>query len=65
MSDEQKNFTLTLPIGERKYQFECPNDSPLGEVYNVLGQMRTWCEEKAKEIEEKAKESADSEPIAE
>ena len=73
MSDEQQ-FTLNLPIGERNYQFTCPNDAPLGEVYNALVVMTKWCTDKAEEIEKKQKESSEqelavvsesSEPIAE
>lgn len=32
---------LEVKIGERIYEFECPNDCPLGEVHDALVRMRS------------------------
>lgn len=66
---ENEFFCLKVPNGDVTYEFRCPPASPLQEVYNALGQMRTWCEEQAKAAEEKqaAQEEAaiESKPIEE
>lgn len=50
----QKNFVhLEIEKEERLYCFECPNTSPLGEVYDVLVQMQFYILEKMKEATSK------------
>ena len=61
-------FYLKVPNGDVTYEFRCPQASPLGDVYNALGQMRSWCEEQAKAAEEKQAEPEaviESKPIEE
>jgi hypothetical protein len=42
---------LEVKIGERVYQLLCAVDSPVGEVHDVLSQMKMYVIDKMKEIE--------------
>lgn len=43
---------LEVIINERSYQLECSTESPLGEIYDVLTQMKSFVIEKMKEAEQ-------------
>lgn len=42
---------LEVKIGERAYQLLCEVDSPIGEVHDVLSQMKLYVINKMKEAE--------------
>lgn len=38
--------TLEVKVGDRTYSMDCNSDSPLGEVYDALTQMRSYIVER-------------------
>jgi len=66
-------FRLKTEIEGKAYEFICAQNSPLAHVFEALGQMRTWCEDRASAAlaissaeEEKSKEAvSESKPIEE
>lgn len=42
-----------IKIGERSYRFTCQNDSPLGEVHDVLSTMKYYVIQKINEINDR------------
>lgn len=44
---------LEVKTGEHTYQFVCSPDSPIGEVYDALSNMRAYVIQKIKESEDK------------
>lgn len=50
---------IEIKIGERFYQLLCQGDSPLGELHDVLSQMKGFVVEKMQEIDRASKEQAD------
>ena len=52
-----KNFTaLELKVGERIYKFLCDVDAPLGEVHDVLCQMKGFVIKTMSDIQNPPKE---------
>lgn len=47
---------LEVVQNEKSYIFECAPDSPLGEIYDVLSQMRGYVINRMKEETQKASE---------
>lgn len=56
---------LEVVKGERKYLFSLLPDSPLGEVYDVLFEMRNFVVEKLNESLNKDKSNESEQPKAE
>ena len=50
---------LEVKIGERSYSLELSNDSPLGEAYDAITQMRSYVVERINDENEKSKQKAD------
>lgn len=50
---------IEIKIGERVYQLLCQGDSPLGELHDVLSQMKGFVVEKMQEIDRASKEKSD------
>ena len=51
-----KNKTvLEVKVNDRSYSFDCSPDSPMGEIFDVLSQMKAYVIEKMKETDEKIK----------
>ena len=46
--------------GERRYEFFCSSESPLGEIYDVLGEMQTFIVNHMKQLEEKQKQASEA-----
>lgn len=42
MEEEKKSSILEVKKEERSYQFHCSPNSPLGEIYDALSQMRAY-----------------------
>lgn len=38
----KNNTILEIKMNERNYQFQCSPDSPLGEIHDVLHQMKAF-----------------------
>jgi hypothetical protein len=51
----KNNTVLEIKIGERNYQFYCSPDSPLGELYDVLHQMKSFIVQKILDAEKETK----------
>lgn len=49
-------FKIDVKIGERNYEFNCHRESPLSEVHSAICQIKDWCEEKARELDNQMKE---------
>ena len=47
--------SLEIKKGERLYRMLVENDSPLGEVFDVLSEMRSFVFERVKAVEEESK----------
>lgn len=56
----KQKVVLEVKIGERSYEMECHQDSPLGEVHDALSQMKQFVIQRMMEAE-KAKESPKAE----
>lgn len=55
----KQKVVLEVKVGERSYSMECYADSPLGEIYDALTQMKSFIVGKvveAQKAEEKPKE---------
>lgn len=52
---------LEVKIGERIYQMECANDSPLGEVHDALSQMKGYVIQLMIDSEKKSEEGSKNE----
>ena len=51
--------TLEVKVGDRTYSMECYNESPLGEVFDALTQMKSYIVERINaqvDVEKKAQE---------
>lgn len=48
--------------GERRYEFFCSPESPLGEIYDVLVEMEHYIVNHMKKIEESKKQQAPEAP---
>lgn len=46
--------------GERRYEFFCSPESPLGEIYDVLIEMENYIVNHMKQIEEQKKQVAEA-----
>lgn len=58
-----KNVTkFEMKIGERSYQFICDSDSPLGQVYDALSEMRGIVLNKINEVENAPKPAQEEQP---
>lgn len=51
----KNNTILEVKIGERIYQFQCSPDSPLGETYDALQQMKAFIVQKMIDVEKETK----------
>lgn len=52
-----KNKTiLEVEVNERKYEFECPPDSPLGELHDALCKMQLFILERMKDEQKRQTE---------
>lgn len=49
---------LEVKIGERIYSLELSSDSPLGEAYDAITQMRTYVIDRINDENEKSKQKA-------
>ena len=49
------NAILEVKIGERIYQFQCPTDSPLGELHDALHQMKAFIIQRIVDAEKEIK----------
>jgi uncharacterized spore protein YtfJ len=55
-----KNYVcIEIKKNERTYRFNCENDSPLGETYDVLTEMLAYVCEKIKEVQMSQKKAQD------
>ena len=55
-----KNYVcLEVKKNERIYRFNCENESPLGETYDVLTEMLAYVCEKIKEVQMSQKKGQD------
>ncbi len=52
----QNYVGIEVEKGERTYQLLCPVDSPLGEIHDVLSQMKGFVVQKIQEVD-KAQQS--------
>lgn len=50
---------LEVKIAERTYSLELSNDSPLGEAYDAITQMRSYVINRINDENEKSKQKAD------
>lgn len=58
-----KNVTLLeVKKGERLYQMQVSNDSPLGEVFDALNEMRGFVYDKIKSVMDEAKKNEEVKP---
>lgn len=54
-----KNVTaLEIKVNERIYKFLCEVDSPLGEVHDILSQMKNFVVERINKIHEQEQKKA-------
>lgn len=51
----KSHTAIEITKGERNYHFLCDTSSPLGEIYDVLGEMRSSIAELIKSHEEAKK----------
>jgi len=58
----QNKIQLEIKKGERSYQLNISPDSPLGELYDVLSEMRGYVYTRLKEVEEASK-AQDEKPL--
>ncbi len=47
---------IEIKVGEKVYQFHCSLDSPLGEIHDILHQMKSYVLKKMIEFEQKENE---------
>jgi hypothetical protein len=51
----KQKTTLEIEKEKRRYTFECEPDSPLGEIYDVLTQMKAYVTQTILDLEAKSK----------
>jgi len=52
----QTQAVVLVKKDDRTYSFVCANNSTLGEVYDVIQEMRSYIFERIKEVEQKQNE---------
>ncbi len=55
----KQKTVLEIEVNERTYSFECDPSSPLGEIFDVLTQMKAFVVQKINESEVVKEEKSD------